>query len=197
MSGARLRTPRPTRPGGAVTAPAGVTLRRSTVADAEALAALMTDEAVYAGVLQMPYPTADRWRKRLEAQAADDSSLHLVAVAEGEVIASAGIGAHAATLRRRHAGWLGMSVGAGWQGRGVGTLLMGALLDWADNWIGLLRVELTVYTDNTRAIALYRKVGFVHEGTHRAYALRGGRYVDAHAMARLHPKPPRPPALSS
>ena len=49
---------------------------------------------------------------------------------------------------------------------------------------------LTVYTDNARAIALYEKAGFAHEGTHRAYALRAGRFVDAHAMARLHPNPP-------
>jgi putative acetyltransferase len=38
------------------------------------------------------------------------------------------------------------------------------------------------------AIALYRKFGFDLEGTHRAYALRNGEYVDAHFMARLKPK---------
>lgn len=174
--------------------PAGVSLRRAVLADAEALAALMADEAVYAGLLQMPYPTAERWRKRLEPQVADDGSLHLVAVADGAVIASAGISAPSTSPRRRHAGWLGITVGAAWQDRGVGSLLMAALLDWADNWAGLLRIELTVYTDNTRAIALYEKFGFLREGTHRAYALRGGRYVDVLAMARLHPDPPRLPA---
>ena len=39
----------------------------------------------------------------------------------------------------------------------------------------VLRIELTVYTDNAAAIALYRKFGFEIEGTHRAYALRDGR----------------------
>jgi putative acetyltransferase len=171
--------------------PAGVTLRRATMADAEALAALLADEAVYAGVLQMPYPTAEMWRKRLEPEVTDNGSLHLVAVAEGAVIGRAGIGVQGTSPRRRHAGWLGMTVGADWQGKGVGTLLLNSLLDWADNWAGLMRIELTVYTDNTRAIALYERSGFVHEGTHRAYALRAGRYVDAHAMARLHPNPPQ------
>jgi putative acetyltransferase len=84
-----------------------------------------------------------------------------------------------------------------WQGKGIGSLLMNGLLDWADNWIGLTRIELTVYTDNLRAIALYEKSGFIREGTHRAYALRGGRYVDAHAMARLHPRPPRLPETAA
>ena len=44
--------------------------------------------------------------------------------------------------------------------------------------------------DDAAAIALYRKFGFEMEGRHRGYALRDGRYVDAFAMARLHPDPP-------
>jgi L-phenylalanine/L-methionine N-acetyltransferase len=54
----------------------------------------------------------------------------------------------------------------------------------------VLRLELTVYTDNAAAVALYRKQGFVIEGTHRGFALRDGVYIDAHAMARWHPQPP-------
>ena len=57
-------------------------------------------------------------------------------------------------------------------------------LDVADNWIGYTRLELTVYTDNAAAVALYRKAGFVIEGTARRYALRNGEYVDAYMMAR-------------
>ena len=54
----------------------------------------------------------------------------------------------------------------------------------------LLRLELTVYTDNAAALRLYRKFGFDIEGTHRGFALRDGVFVDAYAMARLHPAPP-------
>lgn len=58
----------------------------------------------------------------------------------------------------------------------------------------MLRTELTVFADNKPVIALYRKFGFVHEGTHRAYALRNGRYADVLSMARLRPCPPQWPA---
>ena len=85
---------------------------------------------------------------------------------------------------------IGLSVVADAQRQGVGTALMQALCDYADRWMGVLRIELTVYVDNVDAIALYRKFGFETEGRHRGYALRDGRYVDAFAMARLHPDPP-------
>ena len=73
---------------------------------------------------------------------------------------------------------------------------MAAMCDYADRWAGALRLELTVYADNLPAIALYRKFGFEVEGTHRAYAMRDGRYVDALCMARLHPDPPQLPAAA-
>lgn len=50
--------------------------------------------------------------------------------------------------------------------------------------MGFTRLEITVYTDNAPAVALYRKFGFVVEGTARGYALRDGRLVDAFMMAR-------------
>ena len=78
-----------------------------------------------------------------------------------------------------------MGVHDAWTGQGIGTALLTALLDTADRWLGIWRVQLTVYVDNAPAIRLYERFGFEVEGTHRAYALRDGRYVDAHVMARL------------
>ena len=52
---------------------------------------------------------------------------------------------------------------AAWQGKGIGDELMRRLLDRADNWAGYLKIELTVYVDNARAIALYRKYGFARK----------------------------------
>ena len=58
-------------------------------------------------------------------------------------------------------------------------------MDLADNWLGLTRLDLRVYVDNAPAIALYNKFGFEIAGTHKRFALRDGKYVDAHVMARL------------
>jgi putative acetyltransferase len=123
--------------------------------------------------------------------AAATTDLGVVAERGGVVVGSAGVHPAGPALRRRHAMHLGISVAPAMQGQGVGSALMAALVDYADRWAQVLRLELTVFTDNLPAIALYRRFGFQIEGTHRAYALRDGVYVDAHAMARLHPNPPR------
>ena len=48
----------------------------------------------------------------------------------------------------------------------------------------LKRVELSVFTDNERAVRLYESLGFVVEGTERFAAIRDGRYADEYLMAR-------------
>jgi putative acetyltransferase len=171
---------------------ADIQIRRVRTTDADAMARLMGDPDVMGQLLQLPYPSVEAWRTRLaELDQPGRSDLLLVAEVDGALVGNAGLNPVGTAQRRRHAMHFGITVAKEWQGRGVGTRLMSALLDTADRWLGCLRIELTVYTDNAAAIALYRKFGFEVEGTHRAYALRNGRYADVLAMARLHPDPPR------
>ena len=152
---------------------------------------MMADPRVQPGLLQMPYGTEEFWRKRIEEMPVGSNvpELFIVAERDGTVVGNAGL-MPVPGVRRQHAMGLGLSVAHAAQGQGVGTALMQALVDWADRWANVLRLELTVFTDNAAAIALYRKFSFEIEGTHRAYALRDGVYADVLAMARLHPNPP-------
>jgi putative acetyltransferase len=141
--------------------------------------------------MQMPHASEETWRARLvEGSAPGKNDLLLVAELGGDVVGTAGLHPVGAMLRRRHVAAIGISVAREAQRQGVGSALMQAMCDYADRWMGVLRIELAVYTDNASAIALYRRFGFETEGRHRGYALRDGRYVDAFAMARLHPDPP-------
>lgn len=90
-----------------------------------------------------------------------------------------------ANPRKRHCGSIGIMVHKDFQGLGVGTMLMEALLDIADNWLKLVRVELTVFADNKRAIHLYEKLGFEKEGVKRKGSIRSGKYEDELMMARI------------
>lgn len=167
----------------------GITVRALEPTDAHEVSALTGAPGTFEGTLQLPdMPVASR----LELlQKLEPHSCRLVAVAQGQIVGSAGLHQAGMSLRRAHVRMLGIGIAAGWQGKGVGRLLITRLLDWADRWAGVLRIELTVHGDNERAISLYGSMGFVEEGQHRAYAMKDGRYVDALCMARLHPNPPR------
>jgi putative acetyltransferase len=155
-----------------------VIVRRAEPDDYEALHRIFSGPRAMAGTLQMPLPSAQMWRERLSE--APEGLFSLVACVEDEVVGSLGLENSPTRWRVRHVATIGMAVRDDWQ-----TALMEAALDLADNWLGLTRVELTVYTDNAAAIALYEKFGFGIEGTHRRYALRDGEYVDAYSMARV------------
>jgi L-phenylalanine/L-methionine N-acetyltransferase len=167
---------------------APVTIRSQEPEDAEQISALIGSIGTFEGTLQLPdMPVAMRLERIKQV---DERGCKLVAVADGRIVGAAGLYVSHGALRRLHSRELGIGITREWQGRGVGRQLIARLLDWADNWAGVLRVELTVHADNDRAIALYRSMGFVEEGRHRAYAMKNGRFVDAFFMARLHPNQP-------
>ncbi|MBB5018328.1 putative acetyltransferase [Chitinivorax tropicus] len=161
-----------------------VVIRRATVEDAPAVARIFEDQAAVAGTMQVPWPQADNWRKRLLDQSVDQ--VELVAMVDGGVVGIAGIRCES-KLRRRHVGYIWMAIADRWQGKGVGSCMMAELIDLADSWFNLTRLELTVYTDNVAAVALYRKFGFVIEGEHVQHAFRNGEFVNSYCMARLRP----------
>jgi L-phenylalanine/L-methionine N-acetyltransferase len=160
-----------------------VVIRRSEPGDYEAIRAVYSGINAIRGTLQLPYPSVEQWRKRLAEP--PDGMFSLVACVEDEVIGQIGLHTFPHSPRRRHVGQLGMGVRDDWQGKGTGTALMQAAVDLADRWLNLERLELEVYVDNEPAIRLYKKFGFVIEGTLARFAFRDGSYVDAYMMARL------------
>ena len=168
------------------TASGSWSIRGGEAADAEAVAALMTRRGVVEDMLHTPWAPGDLVREKLAKPPPDCS---LVALTQGHVIGHASLTARPA-LRRRHAAGLSICVAPEWQRQGVGRALLAALLDWADAWAGLLRIEIEVPAQSVAATALLGKFGFEHEGLRRAALLREGEFVDTHSMARLHPRPP-------
>jgi ribosomal protein S18 acetylase RimI-like enzyme len=83
-----------------------------------------------------------------------------------------------------HRGTLGMGVVAFHRRQGVGDRLLGACLEHAPR-CGLSKVELTVYTNNSAAIALYRKHGFADIGVTHDYRRLDGETYDALGMERF------------
>ena len=104
----------------------------------------------------------------------------LVAVAGGEIVGSLHV-----ERSRFGFGELGMAVAREWRGRGVGSALLAAAIEWAREQ-DMHKLSLSVFPHNTAAIALYRKFGFVEEG-HRVkhYRRANGELWDALDMGLL------------
>ena len=149
--------------------------------DWQDIAEVFSQPGVIAGTLQLPFRSRAFHKARLEDAAS--GRLRLGAAIDGKLIGLAFLIRQ--EERRAHVGTIGMGVHDAYQGRGAGGALLAALLTMADRWLGLRRVELTVYVDNARAIGLYERHGFVREGVCRDFAFRDGVYIDALAMARL------------
>jgi len=162
-----------------------IVIRAARASDCEGITALANLPAYRFGTLRLPHQTIEETRKRLES--AGPGRFFLVAELDNVIVGTASLQRFSG--RRAHAASLGMGVHDGYVGRGIGSLLLRELIDMADRWLGIERLELTVYTDNKPAIALYERHGFVVEGTHRAFAFRDGDFVDAFAMARLRQRP--------
>ena len=157
--------------------------------DAPGINALRRMPEVLENILGLP---SERLSKAEALIASLDGNSHwLVAVTRDSsgnelVIGSAQL-AIPSNPRRRHCGLLGICVHRDYQGMGVGTRLMSELLNIADNWLMLKRIELDLYSDNARAIALYRRFGFENEGVKRMASIQNGRYADEDIMARINP----------
>lgn len=161
-----------------------ILIRAAEPGDVEALHEIFNCPGVIANTLQLPWRSVEYRRERFGQLVSQREFHSLVAVIDGRVVGNLGLHIEASP-RRRDVGWFGMSVHDDFQGRGVGSALMAAMVELSDNWLGLRRIELTVWTDNAAAVHLYEKFGFVIEGTGRQYALRAGELVDAYYMARL------------
>ena len=104
----------------------------------------------------------------------------LVAVAGDEIV-----GALVIEASRHGFGEFGMNVAREWRGRGVGSALLAAAIEWARER-GLHKLSLGVFAHNAAAIALYRKFGFVEEGRHvKQYRRASGELWDSVDMGLL------------
>ncbi len=164
-------------------------IRPINVGDGKGVNELRRMPGVFENILGIP---SERIKRNEDFIVNMDANHHqFVAVSKLEnneeiIIGSAGLTVNA-NHRTRHSGSIGVMIHKDYQNKGVGTILMGALIDIADNWLMLVRIELTVFEDNERAIHLYEKFGFEKEGIKRLAGIRNGKYENEYLMARINP----------
>lgn len=74
----------------------------------------------------------------------------------------------------------------GFEGQKIGQLLMEKIISWAKTTDGVEKIELLVRAENKRAIALYKKFGFIEEGRLRKrLKVNEHTYIDDLSMGLL------------
>lgn len=89
--------------------------------------------------------------------------------------------------RMKHSAVLMIAVHPDTHGKGIGYAMLVEMLNQADNWLNLIRVELEVHKDNEAAISLYQKLGFEIEGEKRFSIFKDGKLSNLLLMARIRP----------
>ncbi len=160
-----------------------ITIRPLRLTDAHDVYEIMHMPNVLWGMSVLPSTTADAW-STIVAQWVADEHMH-VFVAEIQEKAIGVICVHVRVGRESHVGDVTFAVHDKHQRQGIGKMLLITALDLADNWLNLVRLELSVYTDNEQAIRLCQQFDFAIEGRKHYDAFRGGAYIDSYMMARL------------
>lgn len=166
-------------------------IRHMEQSDLPDLLEILSHRSVVENSSQVPYLSYDQVKKMW----GEPNTHALVAELENRVIGQMSLFL-INKPREKHTASLAISVHPDFHGKGVGKQLMEVAIDQADNWLNLIRVELQVYSDNEKAINLYKKFGFETEGEQKFKNFKGGKYVNMLLMARIHPNFEKSPQAS-
>jgi RimJ/RimL family protein N-acetyltransferase len=122
------------------------------------------------------------WLSRVLADLERGEEFFMVAEVEGKVVASSSMD----RLRgyEKHVGVIGIVIKEGSRDLGIGTEMMQALEEQAEE-MGLKVLTLSAFATNRRAIHVYEKVGFVQTGLIPKKHFKDGKYIDEVIMTRV------------
>lgn len=140
------------------------------------------------GMLRYPddaFPTVAAEEKYLEHLMGSDNGAQIGAYVDDKLIGSAGVNCVGIGKRKvLHRCEIGLCIEKKYWDQQIGTRMVEALIDLAQR-AGYEQMELEVFTDNERAIHVYKRMGFEIFGTRpNAMKLDDGTYQDEHLMVK-------------
>lgn len=168
---------------------AGIVIRSAVKQDAEPILDLskgVIGEEIYqltsGPEFKMTVEAEEKW---IESHLANPNHIILVAEMNSRIVGLLDF-SNGHRQRIAHTGEFGMSVEKNVRDQGIGSLLLQGLLEWATQNKTIEKIGLSVHSNNERAIALYKKMGFEIEGTRKRDLKYGeDQYVDTVVMGRF------------
>ena len=109
------------------------------------------------------------------------NALFIIAEINGKIVGNLNFSG-GAKERTAHTGEFGISVLKEYWGNGIGEKLLKYLITWSKASGIIRKINLKVRTDNTKAISLYKKLGFSEEGLIKRDFLIDGKFYDCLSM---------------
>lgn len=128
--------------------------------------------------------TLEEEKKWIQSNLDNPNNLIIVAEFEGKLVGQLDF-SNGHRRRIAHTGEFGMGVRKDFRDKGVGSLILKALIDWAKNHDVIEKINLRVHHTNNRAIKMYEKHGFIKEGVRLKELKYEGQYVDM-VLMRLY-----------
>jgi len=112
--------------------------------------------------------------------------LHLVAIFENQIVAVCDARRDLSLKKRSaHIAQLGLTVAKDFRGEGLGKKMMTQTIELIPEYLPDIKLlKLSVFTENTAAIALYNKLGFRQYGLLTGGVYYRGQYIDHILMYR-------------
>ncbi|MBL0388083.1 GNAT family N-acetyltransferase [Tumebacillus sp. ITR2] len=161
-----------------------LTLRQAHPDDAEAILDyihLVSGESDNLSFGVGEFTTTLEKQKQVLEQWSANGGLYLLALVDGE-IASTLTFETGSRPRNEHKGEFGITVQKKFWNLGIATKMLSYMIDWAKLVPRIRKINLHVRTDNDRAIALYEKLGFQHEGRETRSMQIHGQFFDTYLM---------------
>jgi RimJ/RimL family protein N-acetyltransferase len=128
-------------------------------------------------------PDTSQGREFIQNLIESENSLLIVATHNEKIIGNLDI-TGGRRRRLRHTGLVGMGIAKDYRDKGLGQILLETGIKWARKNPMLEKLWLQIIADNTPALNLYKKMGFIEEGRQKEFIKAGdGQYYDNLLMA--------------
>lgn len=107
--------------------------------------------------------TSEQEAQFLKEKSESENEIEILAVIDGIVVGSAGLGCVGKHEKVKHRAEFGISVDKAYWGLGIGRALLEACIECVRD-VGFAQLELEVVAENEKALALYESVGFEEYG---------------------------------